>query len=382
MLTLSHITFSKQTQRNIGAADFTPNAGPGSSAAGRSPVPADFTGQESSTEGQEGSPGVGTANPSSGTGNRLDPLFINGRRKVCVFCVICCFEFLPSIVCIFDTSLNRLIYFFYFTSEAQTREIDPVDEIVQSYLQGMGFVRADIEVAMQAMQSNETDVVMEYLLNNPRGDDFLAGSEGDNGPTQDEINSLGGEPDGAPAVPDTLTALVGDISAVEDQDVSLALTVDSFTQEAVQTDRTESAGAGIQGQIQGEGQGDGESAADVSVLRRDLGQLINELSRLCVEEGAPVEEGAGSLPPPPSDQSSLRGLPPTGPSSSEATDGSPTPNPTPGPSDPFSTARVSVADARILLQALGRRGLQEVSDAPSLLTPPPPEDGEDSVVSI
>ena len=54
------------------------------------------------------------------------------------------------------------------------READPVDEIVQSYLQGMGFVRADIESAMLAMQSNETDVVMEYLLNNPGGggDDF------------------------------------------------------------------------------------------------------------------------------------------------------------------------------------------------------------------
>ena len=50
------------------------------------------------------------------------------------------------------------------------READPVDEIVQSYLQGMGFVRADIESAMLAMQSNETDVVMEYLLNNPGGD--------------------------------------------------------------------------------------------------------------------------------------------------------------------------------------------------------------------
>ena len=265
---------------------------------------------------------------------------------------------------------------------AQTRESDPVDEIVQSYLQGMGFVRADIEVAMQAMQSNETDVVMEYLLNNPRGDDFLAGSEGDNGPAQgDETISLGGEPDGAPAVPDTLSALVGDISAVEDQDVSLALTVDSLPQEALQTDSTgesAGAGAGIQGQIQTQTQGEGESTADVSVLRRDLGQLINELSRLCVEEGTPAEGGAETLPPPPSDQSQMQGLPPTGPGSSEATGGSPTP----GPSDPFSTARVSVADARLLLQALGRRGLQEVPDAPSLLTPPPLEDGEDSVVSF
>jgi hypothetical protein len=84
----THHLLYPQTQRNIGAADFTPNAGPGSSAAGRTPVPADFTGQESSTEGQEGSTGLGTANPSSGTRNRLDPLFINGRKGV--FLVLSC----------------------------------------------------------------------------------------------------------------------------------------------------------------------------------------------------------------------------------------------------------------------------------------------------
>ena len=89
-----------QTQRNIGAADFTPSAGPGSSAAGRTPVPADFTGQESSTEGQEGSPGVGTANPSSGTRNRLDPQFINGKREVCVFCLSFYAFLYPLLLCI------------------------------------------------------------------------------------------------------------------------------------------------------------------------------------------------------------------------------------------------------------------------------------------
>lgn len=273
-------------------------------------------------------------------------------------------------------------------SAAQAGESDPGDEIMQSYLQGMGFVRADIEVAMRAMQSNETDVVMEYLLNNPRGDDFLTGSEGDNIPTQDETSSLGVEPDLGSAVPDTLSALVGDISAVEDQDASLALTNDSFVQEAVHTDSAaETAETGMQGlgpgQVQGEGEGQGEveSVADISVLRRDLGQLINELSRLCVEEGSPVESGSGSLPPPPSDQSPMQGLPPTGPS--DATDAPRGTDTSPGPaiSDPFSAARVSVADARLLLQALGRRGLQEVSDTPSLLTPPLPEGGEDSVVS-
>lgn len=303
-------------------------------------------------------------------------------RVFLLFLLICAFIFIiPRYHLCTLLFLNRANLFFC-PSAAQTREIDPVDEIVQSYLQGMGFVRADIEVAMQAMQSNETDVVMEYLLNNPRGDDFLAGSEGDNGPTQgDETNSLGGEPDGVSAVPDTLSALVGDISAVEDQDVSLALTVDSFVQEAVQTESTgAAAGTGILGQGLVEGQVEGESGAAVSVLRRDLGQLINELSRLCVEEGTPVEDGTGSLPPPPSDQFPVQVLPPAGPRSSEAIDGSSTP--VPGPTDPFSTARVTVADARLLLQALGRRGLQEVSDAPSLLTPPPPEDGEDSVVSI
>jgi hypothetical protein len=126
MLTIcSHITNSSQAQRYIGDADFTPNAGSGSSAAGRSPVPAEFTAQESSTEGQEGSPGVGTVNPSSGTRNRLDPLFINGRREVCVCRVMCCFELFPSIVCIFDTSLNRLIIFFLFHVSSSNKRDRP-----------------------------------------------------------------------------------------------------------------------------------------------------------------------------------------------------------------------------------------------------------------
>jgi hypothetical protein len=46
-------------------------------------------------------------------------------------------------------------------------EVDPMDEIMQSYLQGMGFVRADITTAMQAMGTNEIDIVMEYLFMNP-----------------------------------------------------------------------------------------------------------------------------------------------------------------------------------------------------------------------
>ena len=55
---------------------------------------------------------------------------------------------------------------------AVPEERDPVDDIVQSYLQGMGFERTDIQAAMLILQSNETDVIMDYLLNNPNVDDF------------------------------------------------------------------------------------------------------------------------------------------------------------------------------------------------------------------
>lgn len=54
---------------------------------------------------------------------------------------------------------------------SEAAEVDPMDEIMQSYLQGMGFVRADITNAMQATGTNEIDIVMEYLLMYPSSGD-------------------------------------------------------------------------------------------------------------------------------------------------------------------------------------------------------------------
>ena len=113
----------------------------------------------------------------------------------------------------------------------------------------MGFLRADIEVAMQAMQSNETDVVMEYLLNNPRGEEFQSSlpegesvtatggavdAAGDVDVPLQDITAIGAEGEGliagddlsaAPAtgtgtipVAASLAASIGDISVIESDD--------------------------------------------------------------------------------------------------------------------------------------------------------------------
>ena len=105
----------------------------------------------------------------------------------------------------------------------------------------MGFVRADIEAAMLILQSNETDNIMDYLLNNPNIDDFapnpfegithtdtnLVPQEGVNFPivedgsisVSEEVlgpNSLGDEGLNVRSqVRDSLSVLVGDISMVE-----------------------------------------------------------------------------------------------------------------------------------------------------------------------
>lgn len=298
-----------------------------------------------------------------------------------------------------------------------------MDEIVQSYLQGMGFVRADIELAMQAMQTNETDVVMEYLLNNPRGDDFLMSPEGENDTPNEEpfgtrstvgAGTLGGVGVGVRrevddlerAVPDALSALVGDISAVDASEDSLLLVAetsqdlaaddddadtgprpgripDTPVSAAFGVDQDRSTGTGDEALTQGGGRG-----ADVAGLRRDLGQLISELSRLCVD-GDATGTGTGT----PADESAIPSLltvsvplPVPPPVSLDIT---PTTPPSRGPSDnaldpvpavqgEYSTPR-GPADARLVLQALGRRGLREEDSlAPSLSDPP--GDGNDSVV--
>ena len=290
-----------------------------------------------------------------------------------------------------------------------------MDEIVQSYLQGMGFVRADIAFAMQAMQTNETDVVMEYLLNNPRQEEFyLEPSGGDAEDSFRDMESVGaGVGAGAGrevddlerAVPDALSALVGDISTVDASEDSLLLVAEtsqvlaaddddadvdpgsipnSLSSAVFGSDQDRTGGGEVQPQGGGGGGGGG---ADVAGLRRDLGQLISELSRLCVDGDA---TGTGTGTGTPADESALPSLltasvplpvpPPV------SLDSTPVTPPHHGPShiavEPvqgdYSTPR-GPADARLVLQALGRRGLREEdSPAPTLSTPP--GDGNDSVV--
>ena len=357
---------------------------------------------------------------------------------LCSFIVWVCYEFhdpcavhyLPYLYCLisshltFNPPLPDILHHttsLFLSAAVTAPEQDPVDEIVQSYLQGMGFVRADIAYAMQATHTNETDVVMEYLLNNPRLDEFyLDPSTGDANETFRNLETTGdGVGVGAGrevgdlerAVPDALSALVGDISTVDASEDSLLLVaetsqalaaddddtgvdpgsvLDSLASNAFGSDQDHSAGGGeVQPQVGGIG-GGGGGGADVAGLRRDLGQLISELSRLCVDgdatgtgtgTGTPADESAlpslltASVPlpvPPPASLESTPVTPPHGPSASAL-------DPVQGVQGEYSTPR-GPADARLVLQALGRRGLREEdSSAPTLSTPP--GDGNDSVVS-
>ena len=230
----------------------------------------------------------------------------------------------------------------------------------------MGFLRADIEVAMQAMQSNETDVVMEYLLNNPRGEEFQSslpegesvtatggavdaagdvplqditaiGAEGEEVIAGDDLSAAPATGTGTGTVPVTasLAASIGDISVIESDD-SMAVqdpatfssempvvlnavdsvesiagaTTGTATTTATATRATATAAAVGTAAALGIVAIEGASAApeqtqttttttasntaaaangpaDVLLLRRDLGQLITELSRLCEEDGTP-----------------------------------------------------------------------------------------------
>ena len=313
----------------------------------------------------------------------------------------------------------------------------------------MGFLRADIEVAMQAMQSNETDVVMEYLLNNPRGEEFQSSllAEGESvtatggavdaagdvdGPLQD-ITAIGAEGEGliagadlsaAPAtgtgtVPVTasLAASIGDISVIESDD-SMAVqdpatslsempvdlnavdSVRSIAGATTGTATTTAAGATATAAAVGMVAIEAASAApeqtqttattttasttaaaasgpaDVLLLRRDLGQLITELSRLCEEDGTPrlldptaaIAPEADSVPTldsaslPPSITSTAEAIPvPQGiEAPSIAVPGTPIPvipsvSTDEGPH--IRRARETVSEAQLMLQTLGRQGL-------------------------
>ena len=225
-----------------------------------------------------------------------------------------------------------------------------MDEIVQAYLQGMGFLRDDIEVAMQAMQSNETDVVMEYLLNNPRGEEFqssLPEGQGEGGiesetatggavdavedvPPQDmttlgvEVERVGGDELNAP-VTASLAASIGDVSVIENDDgMPVQDPAGSATESSVSV--SVQAGQSVGGAVAVAGGREAVDAvgaeaeqsrsatarptttatatatattngpADVLLLRRDLGQLITELSRLCEEDGTPRPLDPSSAP--------------------------------------------------------------------------------------
>ena len=357
----------------------------------------------------------------------------------------------------------------------------------------MGFLRADIEVAMQAMQSNETDVVMEYLLNNPRGEEFQSSlPEGEGGsdaatggavdaagdvPPQD-LTILSGEDErvgcgdelNAP-VTASLAASIGDVSVIENDDgMPVQDFIGSTTEPSVNA--SVQAGQSVEGAVAvggGRGAVDAVGAAaeqprsatarptttatatattngpaDVLLLRRDLGQLITELSRLCEEDGTPRPLDPSSAPtlasapttasdavptldstsPPPITTPTLESVPvPQGneaPSVPAPT--TPIPAMSPALSSVISTAnaqmthadsvisnanariitanaqittanaqmtraRESMSDAQLMLQTLGRQGLQDSDPgSASWLSPAPrggdPRGPDDSLVRL
>lgn len=294
----------------------------------------------------------------------------------------------------------------------------------------MGFLRADIEVAMQAMQSNETDVVMEYLLNNPRGEEFQSslpegegGSETATGGTVDAAGDAppqdmtilvgegervgGGDALNAATVTASLAATIGDVSVIENDD-GMTVQDPAGSSSLPSVDVSVQAGQSVEGTAAVAGGREAVDAvgaaeqprsatarptttatattttngpADVLLLRRDLGQLITELSRLCEEDGTPRPLDPSSAPASASDTVptlSSTSLPPTPTTSTLESilvpQGNEAPSaPVPAPSTPIpalssvisvensqiTRARESVSDAQLMLQTLGRQGLQD-----------------------
>jgi hypothetical protein len=325
----------------------------------------------------------------------------------------------------------------------------------------MGFLRADIEVAMQAMQSNETDVVMEYLLNNPRGEEFQSSlPEGEGGsrsetvtggavdapgdaPPQDltilsvEGERVGGGDELNAPVTASLAASIGDVSVIENDDGMPVQDPTGSTNES-SVNVSVQAGQSVEGAVAVAAGGvavDAVGAAaeqtlsttarptttatatattngptDVLLLRRDLGQLITELSRLCEEDGTPRPLDPSSAPAPTSDAVPALDsttLPPTTTSTLESVSvpqgnealsvpapSTPIPAISPALSSVISVensqitrARESVSDAQLMLQTLGRQGLQDSDPgSASWLSPAPrgsdPRGPDDSLVRL
>ena len=306
----------------------------------------------------------------------------------------------------------------------------------------MGFLRADIEIAMQAMQSNETDVVMEYLLNNPRGDEFqtshpegesitaaggVADATGDV-PPQDitmmgvEVERVrGGDDVNVALVTTSLAASIGDISTIERED-SMALQdpVGSSSEmpgginAAAPVQSREGAGSATEGRVVVEAAiteyeqsrsattrttTTANGPADVLLLRRDLGQLITELSRLCEEDGTPrpldPASAPASLSVPVATLDSAT-LPPSTTFTAElisVPQGNEAPSlPVPGAPIPMAPviiadegpritrARASVSEAQLMLQTLGQQGLQDSDPGSASWLSPLPRGGDDSLV--
>jgi hypothetical protein len=335
----------------------------------------------------------------------------------------------------------------------------------------MGFLRADIEVAMQAMQSNETDVVMEYLLNNPRGEEFQSslpegevGSETATGGAVDAAGGIppqdmtilsvegervvGGDELNAP-VTASLAASIGDVSIIENDDgmpvqdpagSSTESSVNASAQTGQSVEGAVTAG-GVRGAVDAVGAAAEQprsatarptimatatatattttttattnGPADVLLLRRDLGQLITELSRLCEEDGTPRPLDPSSAPAlasapttasasdavptldstslPPTTTSTLESISVTQGNEALSVPARSTPIPALSPALPsvisaenaqITRARESVSDAQLMLQTLGRQGLQDsdpgseswLSTAPRGTDPRGPDD--------
>lgn len=333
----------------------------------------------------------------------------------------------------------------------------------------MGFLRADIEVAMQAMQSNETDVVMEYLLNNPRGEEFqsslaegesvtatggavdagdvplqditTAGAEGEGVIAGDDLSAAMGTGTGTVPVTASLAASIGDISVIESDDsmavqdpttfsselpvvVSAVDSVQSITGATTRTATVAVAVAGTGTAAVGMAAVEVAGAApeltttttatitataangpaDVLLLRRDLGQLITELSRLCEEDGTPRLLDPTSTVAPVSDPvptlDSASSLPPTT-TTAETAEAIPVPQGIEAPSilvlgtpipvitsvstdegPRITRARETVTEAQMMLQTLGRQGLQDSDPGSANWMSPPPRGADDSIVRL
>lgn len=311
---------------------------------------------------------------------------------------------------------------------------------------------------MHAMQSNETDVVMEYLLNNPRGEEFQSSlPEGEGGsesltatgvavdaagdaPPQDmtilsgEGERVGGGDELNASVTASLAASIGDVSVIENDD-GMPVQDPAGSTNGSSVNVSVQAGQSVEGAVAaggGRGAVDAVGAAaeqprittarptttamatattttngpaDVLLLRRDLGQLITELSRLCEEDGTPRPLDPSSAP-------ALASVPTTASDAVPTLDSTPLPPTTtstlestsvpqgnealsvPAPTTPITAlspalpsvisvenaqitrARESVSDAQLMLQTLGRQGLQDFGPGSASWLSPAPREGD------